>query len=517
MLSPLKKVFNALCPLFEPDSVDARAYFKNIESGKWKDKLVFGISQRKAGFLTSDPFQSPGAAYIGMMGSGKSVAMRFTLVTDMACNSAKTLYFLYDQAKAMGDYSAVFKYPNVITAVNVGEEEKFILLMDMLWSEICKRNKVIAEEMRLKNLQEYEEAKSNPRSKYYDPNFKGLARIKVYIEEFAAVSMSKLIGLEDKKDNEGSAAWQFKLAMRIGRSVGITFVLATQRATYTDIPNDVKQGLASWFVFKVGSAGDAASANLPAAADIPKGMPGRCVTEEGFMQYPYIDRNINALLDHYVKPLEAEFMTHQLSDYKKAFSQRGISGLLYVKPVVFAVKQQSQFKPADVGNRILSLFGFSCTKQENSSLVADLIAERDGEKYAVVLHRGGGRFNRGGNGDEVGKSQQGLIDSLPLLKVKKIISIGLDGDDPFESLVSKHGGYSVSQQELFRIADVIDNKETFEDKGDYDTLFSRLVLASKDIESSKSNDASEDEEFEEPNKLDLRSKFLSRSRNIKTF
>lgn len=503
----LKNLFAFLfAPEIKRKGVELEDYIEMIDSGKWHNKLFFGISKKYGSFVVVDPVKQPGGAYIGGMGSGKSVAMRTTMATVLATNSDNTVLIAIDPFKSMTDYTQLWKYPTVIKCL--GQEEKFITVMDMLWSE-CMKRKAAFQKLGAKNIDDYDQITG-----------KKLARILVFCEEFHSIMSSKILDYHNKVEKEGSAAWQLKNIMRIARSYGITLYLATQRATYDDIASSIKPGITQWCAFKVNNAGDAQAANLPQAADIPSRLRGRCATEDGWVQFPFIEHNIHDLVDPRLKPFEGELLSYSLDDFRKAMEADGNSGMLWVKPVSFAVSNFHQFDPKDVAKRILSIFDFKCSPQTNPSLVADLIAEKDGETYAVVLHKREQGFGR----DDDRKNEDALKDSLPVLGIQKVISMSFGSEDPMKDLISETGGYSVGQEELKRIGEVVDGKSSFDDQDQFQSLFDKLVLAKAPYPTPVPGESSEDSEDAEdgPQMMDeheekvaaLKRKFAARKKII---
>lgn len=60
---------NILRPLLlapvQKEEGDLPSYIKALENGKFKDKICFGISDKKRGFYTLDPVQQPGSLFCG--------------------------------------------------------------------------------------------------------------------------------------------------------------------------------------------------------------------------------------------------------------------------------------------------------------------------------------------------------------------------------------------------------------------------------------------------------------------
>lgn len=475
------------------DGVDLKAYVKNVNSGIWRDKMVFGISQATGKFEFVDPVLVPGCAFVGGMGSGKSIAMRHMIATSLATNHDNTIYILFDSEKSMLDYAMLFKYPQVVPAL--GSIDKFIIVMDLLWEECQQRNREFRR-VGAANIYKYEEILKDKNSEFYDPNFKSIARYQLCIEEFHAITNSKLIKLFDNYDKEGTAAWQLFKLMRVGRSYGMFVNIATQRPTSDDIPSNFKAGLNNFFLFYTMNQGDCTAVGLPDAANIRKGQNGRCVSEKGPMQFPFI-KEPSKLLDPRVKPLVAKTLSHPVQSYKKATEAEGTSGMVWVKPLQFSITAIEQFDAKDVVAKILSIFGFESSVQTNMSLVADMIATKDGEKYAVVISK---QSNDGYRSQRNDKSTKALEESLPILGVNKIISVSFSGSSDMSSLIDKHGGYNIDQAELKRIYEIVDNKTFAEsDPENYSKLFSGLKLAKKpEAPETKKEDVATDSKDEDP-------------------
>jgi len=435
-------------PEFAP-AVDLKAYIKNIESGAWKDRVVMGITDKTRTFHTVDPFSTPGQCAIGGMGSGKSVAMRFLVYTHMMCNSENTLYILCDPAKGMGDYKAAFQYTgNVVCAIK--SVEQFITIMDMTSQELLARQKAF-NAVGAENIVAYDKIM---RAK--NPDYKGLARVMMCFEEFAVLSAAKIVRLGELYDREGTSAFQMRHLMRVGRSYGFNVVIATQRATYEDIPSTLKPGLNTFMAFKTNNSGDIQAANLPSnLPEIKSSQRGRCLWEEGQMQFPYIEEDLsNALLKKYVKPLRAELLGKTIKEYHQAMESETTEGLVKVKPLVSLLNSKDQFNPVHIARRFLTEFDFQSEEQHNSALVADLIAERDGRRFAVVV-----------KDDLSDKSVAILERSLDLLNCQGVIAIPVQGfrvNSELQELCRKTRGTVVESDDLEMISKLIDNKDRFE-------------------------------------------------------
>lgn len=65
--------------------------------------------------------------------------------------------------------------------------------------------------------------------------------------------------------------------------------MVAQRATSDDVPSSLKPGLSTTMAFKLNNPGDASAINLPLAATIKIDERGKCASEEGLNQYPYMN------------------------------------------------------------------------------------------------------------------------------------------------------------------------------------------------------------------------------------
>lgn len=477
-----KKIDDFFIIPLDQNSIDQEAYIRHIENGDWKDRVVLGISDKRRDFLAVDPVVAPGQCAIGGMGSGKSVAMKFTVSTHLMCNSENTMYILIDAEKGMTDYKNLFKYKeNVVTALNA--PEKFIPVMDMIAEEMELR-KFEFSRVGAENIYAYEDI-----MRKQDPSFPGLARIVLCFEEFHALTNSKQINFQMNIDRPNTAAYQFRNFMRVGRSVGCNTIIATQRATSEDIPGSLKPGLTLFMAFRVNNPGDAAIANLPAAADIRANQRGRCAYEEGFMQFPYLkDKLAVKLLEEKVKPLKAKLLGKQVQDYHLATSGEGTEGFVWVKPLVQLIDARGQFEPRNIAKRILKECDFTFENQDNTALIAHLIAERDGERYAVVVVAD--------RGDASPKAISNLKNSLDQLKCKKVLGISFDSSVPsaLQSLCNETGGIAVERDDLEQFAKLIDNRKEFS-KENFQSRFDNFSLSR--AYQSKKTGAKDDSDIED--------------------
>ena len=449
----------------EKEEGDFGSYLEKLESGAFKDKMFYGVAEDKRGFLFLDPVQQPGALYCGGMGSGKSIAMRTTLLTHMAANSENTVYILVDILKGMTDYAIMFPYEkNVATALN--DQAKLIPTIEMIYQE-CMARKDEFSRVNANNIYQYEKI-----MKKQDPNFQGLARIILAIEEFHAVPNAEVIKYHMNVDRNNSPAAMLKDLLRVGRSYGIQLLAATQRATSDDFPSSLKPGITQLMAFRVNNPGDATAINLALAADIRSDQRGRCVYEGGFIQFPYIDDDAGKkLLEKYYKPLKAKMLKYSMKDFQQAFSGEGNQGMVEVKTLKSLLENHTSFKAEDIITRVMTFFDFKVSQQSNQALNVNLIAERDGIKYGVMILKG-----RGSSGSK--KAVEAFKENLQLLGCSSMVAISLDGNIPSDVMSAKNSldGYEADQEDLMRIASVFDNLDLLKKEGKFEQMFEKLSL-----------------------------------------
>lgn len=448
----------------EREEGDFQSYLDKLNSGAFVDRMFYGIAEDRRGFLIVDPVQQPGALYCGGMGSGKSIAMRSTLITHMAANSHNTIYLLVDILKGMTDYALLFDYEkNVATALN--DPAKLVPAIEMVYQE-CMARKDEFSRVNASNIYEYEKI-----MRKQDPNFPGLARVILAIEEFHAVPNAEVIKYHMNVDRNGSVASMLKDLLRVGRSYGIQLLAASQRATSDDFPSSLKPGITQLMAFRVNNPGDATAINLALAADIRMEQRGRCVYEGGFIQFPFIDDETGKeILKKYYKPLKAKLLKFQMKDYHTAFSGEGNQGMVKVKTLKSLIENFNSFKTEDIATRILESFNFLVTSQPNKALPVNLIAKRNNITYGVMLLQG-----RSGGSK---KAVEAFKEGLKMLNCDSMIAISIDGMIPTEVMGARKelNGYDLDVEDLQRIASILDNKELLIKENKFDQMYNNLPL-----------------------------------------
>lgn len=512
---------------------DVRSYLKAIDQGKFTNKLVYGLSDNVKGFLTYDPITVPGALYCGSMGSGKSIAMRFTVATHLATNSENTVFLLLDPAKGMTDYALLFDgkkkdfSKNVAHAVN--DEAKIVPLIDMIydeamqrkflfsifsskniydideklveiynevlkiddfkdeedlynqlietssdnnnWPEIVNELKALKEEKKLffKIFNQLIDLKSKKEKKH-----SGLTRIIVCMEEFHKIPNSDYVKFNMQSDRPGSIANKMQDLSRIARSYGITMMVATQKGTSSDVPMSLKPGLKTMMCFKMSSPGEAGALNLPHANEITNNQVGRCAYEDGFIQYPYLnDKALLELMNRYYKPLKSYFLAYDMKDYHTAFAGKGNSGMVKIKPFKDLIQFHNQFDLEDIIARLLDEFKIKTEPQENAAYVADQIGIKGNDRYAIKIIK-----DRSDGSDKMIKS---LEKGAEKLNCNKILVIGIDFVPPAlqRKEAQGEGDFIVlDKDDLIQIANIFDNREVLQAQGSYNELYLQYQLSS---------------------------------------
>jgi hypothetical protein len=485
VIKSIKKTYNLLtnfnekvlvAPVLKPQG-DLGTYIEALESGLFKDKLFYGISQKRRGFALLNPFTDPGALYVGKMGSGKSIGMKTTLFTHLLANSENTLYLLYDDLKSMSDYKIFFPLINNV-AYAINDKDKIIPVIEMLYAEVMERKKVFTANGNSNGVLEFEKF-----MKSKDSSFPGIARIILCIEEFHSVTNNEKIKFAYKSEVEGTVAFKLRELMKIGRSYGVTLLAATQKATGDDFPSTLKSGISMMNAFKVSNAGDVSymGGDLGLAADLPANTPGRCLGNNDFgeIQYPWIPDNIGQMLiNDYVKPLTAKMYKFQLKDFQTAFGGIGNDGMVDVLSFQTVLANYEQFNFNKITEKFLKAFDFKVTPQPNTLFVANFIAERDGE-YFAVFSVGSNKANP----QQLDKKIVALKDTLPDLSkslgitIEKTIMIFAESG-PMSAKSSKDGSFILERFELDRIADFLDNKENYTEEVQK-VLYEKMPLSRK--------------------------------------
>lgn len=284
MKSMLEKIF---LPKSKRKSFTTDKFIKDLDSDQFRDKFNLGVCEAKGGsWLSKDFTKEPNALYVGAMGSGKSMACRFTLTTWMLANSDQTILFIVDTVKGAQDYKLFFQYEQVYPVFDPDGVHKVI---DLVYEEAMARKDKFAE------------VGANSILAYEEKTGEKMARCIVLLEEFHSLTHN-VINFEKEYKIEGTTANKFHTLMRIGRSVGTWFFACSQKSTKSDVPSEVVPNFTQKQIFKVSRAEASYVLGNDKPAKLRTDQQGRCFTDFGEVQFPYInDNNTKKLLDKYVK------------------------------------------------------------------------------------------------------------------------------------------------------------------------------------------------------------------------
>lgn len=436
-----------LYPNIDGDAGSRKNYIKLLESGHFTDRVVYGISDKDKSFKILNPVEAPGALFCGGMGSGKSVAMKFTVGTNICTNSEDTFFIFFDALKGMEDYNQFFKYTdNVAYAVN--DITKIVPLFELLYEEMMGRREAFSK-VGAKNITEY-----NRIVKEKDPKAQKAARIMICFEEFHCIPLSTQINYRMNYDIPGSLAYKFSEIMKVGRSYGFNFCVATQRANGEEVPNNLKVGLSLIMAFRMNTPGEAANLNLAHNSMITVSNRGRCAYEEGFMQFPYInDETFEFLIQKYRKPFKAKMFTHSVEKFQKSFKSVGMDELIKEKSLKDVLTFYAQYNELDVVKKLLTFFKFEDIEiQSNTSYVVNYTATKYGKKYAIKIYKGRSSMNNSVENDA-------LIKGTKYLNCDKILMLGFETSSLPQLKTQGLDILQCNWDVLLHAANVIDNKE----------------------------------------------------------
>lgn len=295
----LEKIF--LPPMIS-EEFNVDRYIKDLEEGKFNDEFNLGILEQDSGkWLLKDFEKSPNVVYIGAMGSGKSESAKFTLVTWMLANSQKTQLFIVDTLKDAGDYKDLFEkdnsgrnlYPQVFEVLN--STEKVMRLLDLIWDEYDDRMKL------------FKTINANKLSEFEKKTGRTINRCIVLFEEFH--NIFQVLDFKQNYKTDNTPANKLWKLLKVGRSAGIWFIGCSQKGTSSDIAPEVIQNFLNKQIFKVSPTESSYLVGSSEASRILDTEKGRCLSEHGFIQFPYIknEKDIRRLLKLFVKPLKGEF------------------------------------------------------------------------------------------------------------------------------------------------------------------------------------------------------------------
>lgn len=458
------------------DEYDIKQYIKDIKSGAYRDKFNLGLTDRKEPH-TESFFLSPNAVFIGSMGSGKSVAANFSSLTWLLSNSDQTIMFIVDTVKGAADYQAMFNCDQVFPVLN--SDEKVHRVIDLIYDEAMARREEFSK-VQAESLLEYERKTG-----------KKIARIVLLMEEFHSIPYNVLNFDKDYKIGMTSAN-KFHTIMRIGRSMGTWVIACSQKGTKSDIPSEIVPNFTQKQIFRVSKAEAAYFLNDTKAAEITPDQKGRCETDYGSVQFPFMPLSSQKILvEKFVKPLEAkcfymdlELIENYLSgkDTKDLYKLKKISDLAIGienfngELVIKILHERMGHKIIDVDSKIDN-FGIS------------MVIEWPGKgRIAVMLRVGGKKITSKHlinleKGMEYHKCQRGILytsaEDLPAALYKRAVEAGVE---------------VVDHEDLVRLCRQIENNVVSVEELSPDQLANSLKESGAYQEDHKIKDLTEEEE-----------------------
>lgn len=310
----------------------------------------------------------PGVFMVGGLGVGKSQASYIYLLTKLL-SSPNSLAFIIDPLTGASDYKSLFSLDRVVPVLN---DRNFIsLLFEWIMEEIQSR-RVLFEREGVNNIHNYEEKTGQK-----------LSRILLHFENFHAIPI--ILKWFLNQDREGTAAYNLKMITRVGRSYGIFLSAASLRATSEDLPYSLKPGFINLMAFKMNNYAEASALNFPKAMEIKSEERGKCITDMGVVQWPYLDETSR---DLYEKSLPTKGLpkTLTLSPLKlKSLKSGDMSKYLPEKTIKDLVKNIDDTGISETLKVILQKLGYT-VNNFNGKYQIIFSLTKDNEKTLVMVN-----------------------------------------------------------------------------------------------------------------------------------
>lgn len=264
---------------------------KLIQEGLLKDKFLMGQINESGQLLVKDFFTEPNALFAGSMGSGKTIALMTMISTWLMGNSENSQLFIVDTLKGAMDYKNLFQFKQVH---QIDTQDKINHLIDLLYDEAMARKEELTS-VQAANIKDYELKKG-----------KTISRCLVVFEEFHSIPYGSL-DFDNQYKVQGSSANKLHTLFRIGRSLGIWFLMATQKATASDIPPSLIANAVNKMVFRISKAESSYLLGNIKAGELTASDRGVAESDWGKIVFSYFSpEDLNKLLLKYVKNLEVE-------------------------------------------------------------------------------------------------------------------------------------------------------------------------------------------------------------------
>lgn len=367
---PLNKIF---LPKFKHSEINIDRYIRDLESGVFNDKFNLGVSGLTKSFVLKNFFNEPNALFVGGMGSGKTVSARFSLTTWMLANSHKTEMFIIDVIKGAQDYKDLFEYPQVHQVTTGGDG--VIKVLDLMFDEALARTTLFLKEG-VPHLMAYEQKTKKEMTRYV-----------VVMEEFHAIPFA-ILNFDKEYKIEGTPAYKFHTLMRTGRAIGIWFVACTQRSLSSDVPKEMVANFTQKQMFRVTKGEAMYVLGNDSAARLRTDQAGRCFTESGEVQFPWMQEpTVERLLKKYVKPLTSESAQLTPSIIKDYLEGRSTKELYRHKKMADLVRGFENLQGTLIASMILESLGFTVEEVDSSMDENGIshIITKNGRRTAVMV------------------------------------------------------------------------------------------------------------------------------------
>lgn len=311
-----------------------------------------------------------------------------------------------------------------------------------------------------------------------------ITMIYILFEEFHKICPDPNINFLENYNITGTVANQLKDIAKTGRSFGFSLFISSQRATYTEIPRPLMDGISNALVHRVKSAADAAVfGDIKGVEDIKSDQIGRSAHETGHVQSLFYPNSVQEeLIRRYTKPLGSILFGFQPDEYKKILSMDGSDGMVDICDYSYLILNSKLFDTKKIARRYLNLFEFELI-DDNFSKGTEISAiyKRGNKKYALYIASQKGRGMSYG-ADKTFESFKKEVEEI--VNVDGVIILSFDSISTDQiNFAKQNDGFALDKDDLLKHGRVMDSREELEEKGIFEGLYNQLALAVKPDES----------------------------------
>jgi hypothetical protein len=375
-MSFLDKIF---LPKRKSNEFTFERYLEDLDAGTFRDRMCLGVCEANGGSYLLKQFSiEPNALYVGAMGSGKSVAACFSLITWMLSNSDQTILFVVDAVKGANDYKALWPYTSQVYPV-LSSENGIIRVIDLIYREAMQRREI------------FNSVKAESINAYEKITGKKMARVILMMEEFHSIPYAILNFDRDFK-TPNTPAFKFHQIMRIGRTMGTWVMAASQKSTKSDIPPEIVPNFTQKQIFRVSRQESAYVLGDSKAADIRSDQKGRCETDYGAVQFPYMSQETQVkLLAERMQPLTAEcaYLKDQvIKDYIEGKSNEELYRLQKLPDLVSSIASYDAELVIRILHKRLNHTVESVNSMTDNHGISHVVTWPNGVKVAIMIRVG---------------------------------------------------------------------------------------------------------------------------------